>query len=181
MNKIKLENLREWEEIKLILRRHWIILVYMLVYVFFIALSLIIILAMSKIITSMIPVSLFWICVVLYSMVSVLLIYIKYISYELDIYIITNMRIIWVEQIAFLNRTVSECSLTKVQEVDAQTKWVLSNLFNFWLIRISTASETSDFNLEYMPDPIENVRKIQNVIHDAKWHQDDSISGNNKK
>jgi len=41
--------------------------------------------------------------------------------YELDLYIITNKRIIGLEEVAFLDRHISECALEKVQEVNAKT------------------------------------------------------------
>jgi hypothetical protein len=37
-------------------------------------------------------------------------------------YVITNKRIIGIDQISFLNRTVSECGLADVQEVNSKTK-----------------------------------------------------------
>jgi hypothetical protein len=42
-------------------------------------------------------------------------------SYELDLFIITNKRIISLEQISFLDRHFSECFFEKVQEVNAKT------------------------------------------------------------
>lgn len=51
-----------------------------------------------------------------------LFLYINWVNYELDIFVITNNRIICVEQHSFLNRTVGETTLDKVQEVDVQTK-----------------------------------------------------------
>ncbi|MDD2516242.1 MAG: hypothetical protein PHF46_03280 [Candidatus Gracilibacteria bacterium] len=176
MNKLNLTNLKEGEEVKLVLRRHWIALFYILLYVIFFLVSILSLVVLKSVVTTFLNYSIFWVLIILYSMTSILFIYTKFINYELDIFIVTNMRIIGIEQLSFLNRTVSECSLSKIQEVDSQTRGLLSNIFNFGFIRIGTASENSDFHLNYMPDPIENVRKIQNILQDVKTPKDDGIN-----
>ncbi len=58
----------------------------------------------------------------------IMFLYIEWLNHELDLYIVTNNRIIGVEQISFLNRTVSECSLGQVQEVNSKTKGLFANI-----------------------------------------------------
>jgi hypothetical protein len=55
-------------------------------------------------------------------MIFSLFIYVYWVDNELDFYIITSERVIGVEQLSFLNRTVRECSIEKVQEVNGFTR-----------------------------------------------------------
>lgn len=79
-------------------------------------------------------------------------------------YVVTNNRIIGIEQISFLNRVVSECNLGQVQEVNSSTKWLFSNLFNYGTLSIQTAGKWSNFIMEFCPDVLENARKVLNVV-----------------
>ena len=98
--------------------------------------------------------------------------YIEWLNHELDLFIVTNNRIIWIEQVAFLNRTVSECNLWEVQEVNSWTKWFFSNVLNYWTINIQTAWTSTNFQMELAPDSLQNARKILNIADiykDAKY------------
>lgn len=87
-----------------------------------------------------------------------------WINDELDIIIITDSRVISVEQISALSRTVTECALDRVQEVTAHTAGIFQTLFGFGDVHIHTASESSHMIVKYSPDPIENCRRINNII-----------------
>lgn len=78
------------------------------------------------------------------------------------------MRIIGIEQRSVLSRSVTECSLDKVQEVNANTSGVIEALFGYGDVHIHSASETSNIIVKYAPDPIENARRINNIIQQYK-------------
>jgi len=48
--------------------------------------------------------------IILWLILSIIL-YIEWLNHELDMYVVTNNRVIGLEQIAFLNRAVTECNL----------------------------------------------------------------------
>lgn len=54
-------------------------------------------------------------------MVGLQYIFINWVNDELDILILTNKRIIALEQIKFLDRKLSQASIDQVQEVNAST------------------------------------------------------------
>lgn len=86
-------------------------------------------------------------------------------------YIVTNNRIIWVEQIAFLNRWVTETNLWQVQEVNSKNTWLLANLLNYWTLSIQTAWSKTTLQMSYCSDTIQTQRKILNIVdnyRDAK-------------
>lgn len=173
--KLNIKNLQPWERIEMVLKRHWIALVYIFWYFFFLIISTGLLLAFWSSIPLIWPI--INIVLVIYISVFMLFIYIHWMSYELDLYIITTKRIIWIEEVSFLNRHLSECSIDKVQEVNARTTWVLSNLLNFWVITIHTASEVSDFQMYLVPDALTNARIISNFISENKVDSPKESSG----
>lgn len=167
---LHLKNMQQWEQVKLVLQRHWFALVYTFWYFIFLVASVIVVVSFSSSIT-FVSANLINLMLVIYISVFLLFIYINWMRYELDVFIITNKRVIWLEEVAFLNRHVSECLIDKIQEVNVQTTWLFSNLLNFWRVTLHTASETSDFVMEILPDAIDNARRISNVINESKQTQ----------
>ncbi|MDD5377323.1 MAG: hypothetical protein PHH16_04390 [Candidatus Gracilibacteria bacterium] len=156
------------EELKLVLKRHWIVYLYLGLYVFFLIVSSIMLLAYQSSIFSFIPGDIFSVFLIIYWSVYLLFLYITWANNELDLFVITDQRIRGIEQISFLNRTISECSLDDVKEVNAQTKGLLENLLNFGTVSMHTASENSNFIMHFAPSPIDNASIIRNVIQDNK-------------
>lgn len=157
VNKIKLKDLRPSEKPLMLIKRHWIIILKLWLYFFgWIFVTLII--------------YIFWnyawvhLLVIIFWMIYSIFLYVEWLNHELDLYIITNHRIIWVDQVWFLDRKVSECNLWQVQEVWNQTKWFLANILNYWTITIQTAWNATNFIMEMAPTPIENSRKILNEV-----------------
>ena len=163
---LQLENLRPWEKVIMTVKRHWI--VYIILWLVF----------LSWLLFTIISYALFWghtiihlINIVFWMFFSVLL-YIKWLDHELDMYAITNNRIIWIDQIAFLNRTVTECNLWQVQEVNSKTKWLLANMLNYWTLTILTAWNATNMQMDFAPNSMQEARKILNIVddyRDKKW------------
>ena len=165
-----LYDLKDWEEIKLVLKRHWITLVYTFGHFLFLVISVVVILAFKSSMFSIISDSLLNILLIVYISIFLLIIYIWWMKYELDLFIITNKRVVWIEQKSFMDRNISECSLEDVQEVNARTTWIFANLLDYWVVTIHTASEKSEFEMDFLPDPFENQRKMTNVINEFKMN-----------
>jgi hypothetical protein len=156
INAIHLDNMSPWEKIEFVLRRHWIMYIFLGVRILFSILLTGVALLINHPIVHILII-LFWMAFLIY-------IYIAWLNHELDLFVVTNNRIVWVEQISFLNRIVSECNLWQVQEVNSQSKWFLANILNFWLITIQTAWNTSNFEMDWAPNPMQSSRKILNIV-----------------
>ncbi len=167
---IKLKNMRPWEKTLMVVKRHWIILIMLGVYFF---MGMLIMLA----IYSFLDWGLAHLLTILFWMPYSIFLYIHWLDHELDMYVITNNRIIGVEQISFLNRKVSECNLGQVQEVGSHTKGLLANLLNYGTVKIQTAWNATNFTMSYSPVPLSNSRKILNVVDAYR----DRHSPSNKK
>ena len=165
---LHINNLRPGESIEYVLHRHWITLAYTGGYTALLVILLIVGMVFHGSITAVIPGPLFTLLMVAFAMVFTLFIYVYWVDNELDFYIVTNERIIAIEQLSFLNRTVRECSLDQVQEVNGFAKGLLENLLNFGSVTIRTASDTSEFKMDIAPQPLEHARIILNLIQEYK-------------
>ncbi|MBF8280503.1 MAG: hypothetical protein HW383_276 [Candidatus Magasanikbacteria bacterium] len=83
----------------------------------------------------------------------------QFIDYYLDILVITNDRIIDVDQKGLFARTVSELDLYKVQDVTSETKGFFATMFNYGNVYIQSAAATERFTAEDIASPAK-VRKM---------------------
>lgn len=76
---------------------------------------------------------------------------IKWLIYYLDVWIITDHRIIDIEQRGLFNRAVSELTLDRVQDVTVEILGLIPTMLKFGTIRIQTASEIGEFVIDSVP------------------------------
>ncbi|MDQ7008900.1 MAG: PH domain-containing protein [Candidatus Gracilibacteria bacterium] len=169
INHIKLDDMRPGEKPIMIVKRHWIILVKLFSYFLLGLLFTTMFYIFGNYAWAHLLVIIFW-------MIYSIFLYIEWLNHELDLYIITNNRIIGVDQVGFLNRKVSECNLGQVQEVGNQTKGLLANLLNYGTIKIQTAGNATNFVMDMAPLPIEHSRRILNEVDKYR----DAQKGENK-
>lgn len=75
-------------------------------------------------------------------------------NYYLDIWIVTDKRIINIDQISLFQRSKSTLRIERVQDVTVQKHGILQELFNFGTIRVQTASaENSISVINGIPNP----------------------------
>ncbi len=162
---LKLQNMRPGEKIITVVKRHWIIFVFLFLYF----------LVWVFISAWMYAIFWFWVLnnllnIVFWMFFSIFL-YISWLNHELDLYVITNNRVIWIDQISFLNRTVSECNLWQVQEVNSKTSWLLANILNYWTLSVQTAWSVTTLKMDFCPDSIQESRKLLNVVDEYRDSQ----------
>lgn len=84
--------------------------------------------------------------------------------YYLDLWIITDRRIILVDQIHFFNRNVSIFRLERLQDIEFYVKGIIPTFLNFGTIKAQTAGAfESNFKTNGLPDP----RELQSIIQKA--------------
>lgn len=162
---LNLENLRPWEKVILLVKRHWIVYVILWIY-FLLAIIITITIYAFWWINSLTHLS----NIILWLIFSLFL-YIEWLNHELDMYVVTDNRVIWIEQIAFLDRAVSECNLWQVQEVNSKTSWLFANILNYWTLSIQTAWNKTTLQMDFCPDSMQAARKILNVVDDYRDSQ----------
>lgn len=84
--------------------------------------------------------------------------------YYLDIWIITDRRIIVVEQVTLWHRTVGSFRLERLQDIQVTVQGIVPTLLNFGTVHAQTASAAeSNFTTTGLPDP----RGLQSTIQSA--------------
>jgi uncharacterized membrane protein YdbT with pleckstrin-like domain len=80
--------------------------------------------------------------------------------YTLDVWIVTDRRIIDSTQHGFFNRTVSELHASRVQDVSVQVNGLIQTLFHFGDIQVQTAGTEEKFRFIQVPHPEEIKNEI---------------------
>ena len=83
----------------------------------------------------------------------------SFIDYYLDVWIITNERIIDVQQKGFFSRTISEQRLYRIQDVTSEVHGFFPTIFKFGDVHIQTAGSKQRFFCHEIPYP-DKVRDI---------------------
>lgn len=101
----------------------------------------------------------------IYLLILCLIALIIWIDYYLDTWVITNTRIIDIEQHGLFNREVSEIPLERVQDVTIEVEGIIRTLLHFGTIRVQTAGEREFTirNIPHLEEVKETILKMQNV------------------
>lgn len=85
--------------------------------------------------------------------------------YYLDLWIVTDRRIILVDQIHFFSRNVSVFRLERMQDIEYKVKGIIPTLLNFGTLKAQTAgAHESNFNSTGLPNPRELQATIQSAM-----------------
>lgn len=155
---IQLENLRTWEKVDSVIRRHWIVFAMIWVYAIgWVFLT-------GVLFVTMWNNAFTWILLIVFWMYYSMFLYISWLNHELDLFVITNNRVICIEQKSFLNRAVGECTLDKIQEVSIETKGFFANILDYGTVTLKTAWSTTNFDMTFSPRPMQSSRYINNIV-----------------
>lgn len=121
----------------------------------------------------------------LYYLFLWILIYGYWLDYYLDTFIITNKRVVDIEQAGLFGRTVAEERLYRIQDVTSDTKGILATSLRYGNVYVQTAGKTERFIFEQVPHPELVARSILDLtdkIDDRLEHGDgDSLPAENPK
>lgn len=108
----------------------------------------------------------------LYYLAIWLFLFSNFIDYYLDTWIVTNDRIINIEQHGLFARTIAELDLYKVQDVTSDVKGIIPTFFNYGFVHIQTAGEKERFVFEQVRKPHEIRKKIIDLVEqDKEYHR----------
>jgi len=100
----------------------------------------------------------------------------NYLDYLLDIWIVTNKRILNIEQTGLFSRTVSELRLYRIQDVTSSVNGLIPTVFDFGNVEIQTAGEKEHFVFEQIPHPTAVSKSILELSElDRKEHLDEAV------
>lgn len=105
-----------------------------------------------------------------------LFVFLEFTDYYLDTWIITNERVLNIEQEGLFKRTSSELDLASVQDATAETRGFFETMFSYGNLFVQTAGEKERFHFKSIGRP-EHVKEIlmkhvqddkQRVVHTEK-------------
>ncbi|HLC89416.1 MAG TPA: PH domain-containing protein [Patescibacteria group bacterium] len=173
MHRFYLPNRLKDEKIILLLRRHpFIIFLKILLWVVVAVLPLIFYFILGETIQGFFNHDLFGPLIVVFTSILYLYVWLfaftSWVDYYLDVWIVTNERIINIEQKALFSRTVSEQKLYRVQDVTAELKGFFPTFLNYGDVQIQTAGEQQHFIFKQVPNPNEVAKKITQLAEQNK-------------
>ena len=86
--------------------------------------------------------------------------FIVFVLHYLNIHIVSEERIVDIDQTGLLFREVSELNIETIEDVTSQKKGLLGNIFNYGTVFVQTAGATERFEFDNISDP----EKITAVI-----------------
>jgi uncharacterized membrane protein YdbT with pleckstrin-like domain len=84
--------------------------------------------------------------------------------YVLDVWIVTDKRIIDSTQHGFFSRSVSELHLSRVQDISVKVDGLFQSLLKFGDLVIQTAGTENKFDFRQIPNPNEVKNQIMSHI-----------------
>ena len=179
------------EEILLVVRRHWFdILIQFLVVFLMVLLLLFGFFVLPYFLDDFSGMKLQSLILFLGSSFSILIwlyAFLIWIDYYFDVWIITDKRIINVEQKGLFMRHISELELQKVQDVTTEIEGIIPSVLNYGDVHIQTAGTVTRFVFWHVPNPYKvkgvimklqekaqrkETRKLGKAIHKARQKED---------
>jgi uncharacterized membrane protein YdbT with pleckstrin-like domain len=96
-----------------------------------------------------------------------------WIDYFFDVWIITNERVINIEQKGLFVRSVSELKFSRIQDVTSEVSGMIPTILNFGDVKVQTASEEDYFLFRRVPDPY-HVKDV--IMERLRTERDDEIN-----
>ncbi|MAF25873.1 hypothetical protein CL634_09910 [bacterium] len=184
MHKFFIPNPYPNEKIILLLRRHWFIILLRLS--FWALVALLPLIFYRTIGHNFIPTDplapLYPILVLFtstYYLYTFLFAFHSFVDYYLDVWIVTNQRIVNIEQRGLFSREVSEQKLFRIQDVTAEVNGFFPTTLDYGTVFIQTAGEKARFNFKQIPEPYVVSKKIILLAEqDKKYHRIMEASAN---
>ncbi|NMC51405.1 PH domain-containing protein [Candidatus Kuenenbacteria bacterium] len=93
-----------------------------------------------------------------------MLFYYAFLDYYLDVWMVTNYRVIGVEQRGLFHRVVAEYKLFRIQDVLAEQKGFFPTVIDYGNVHIQTAGEQEVVNFKQVPNPNHVARELIRLI-----------------
>lgn len=159
-----LPNQRPHEHVVLFLRRNWIaVFAIVSAFVFLISVPLIVGYIFWPTVEGWLAHPFFGPLLVIFGSMYFLSIwlfsFLEFTDYYLDTWIVTNERIINIEQEGLFHRTASELDLAAVQDTTAEIRGIAQTMLGYGNVFVQTAGEKGRFHFKSISDP-ERVKEI---------------------
>lgn len=94
--------------------------------------------------------------------------YHAFLDYYLDVFVVTTERIISIEQNGIFSRTIAEQRLFRIQDVTSEVKGIFPTFLNYGNLFIQTAGTKQRFTFQEISDPAKMAEKINKLVEYSK-------------
>jgi len=108
---------------------------------------------------------LLWMIIGMYYAALMLSLYAAWVDFSLDVWLLTNQRVVHVEQKGLFSRVIVEHRLDRIQNVESHVAGFIRTILNYGDVIIQTASEDTGFKFKGIPKPSNIVRQIVDLQH----------------
>ena len=158
------EGKKDYENVHTLLYRHWFVLFeHCLAFIFFAILPVIVYGSVGIYLESLRLASVLAFLTSLYYLVWWYGLAYVVTMYLLDTWIVTDHRVVDSEQHGFFRRTVSELTLSKIQDISVRVRGPITTFFDFGDLVIQTAGTQERFHFKQIPHP----RAVKDMIMHA--------------
>lgn len=96
------------------------------------------------------------------------LFFVEWTDYYLDVWVVTNMRVVDIDHIGLFSRDVSTVRLDDIEDITTELHGVISTMLKFGTITLQTAGSRNEFYLRNADNPEAAKSVIYGLISDAK-------------
>lgn len=150
------------------LRRHWIVILKIVIMTLFMAsfpaLIYIGLQTETNLLDNEAYKAFFTILISAFYLFVILFAFANFVDYYLDVWIVTNERIINIEQKGLFSREISEKELGQMQDITSDVDGFLPTVLNYGNVYIQTAAEKERFVFKEIPFADEVARRISNLV-----------------
>lgn len=171
-----------------VFRKHWFVFALEIIGNVFLLFVPLLLLLLPKLLAGVLPVTVtlpqitgsltfFFSC--LWLLIIWTRLFVAWTDYNLDMWIITNKRILSIAQHGFFKRDISTCRLDRVQDVTMEIHGFLPTIMDYGDVHVQTAGEKHEFIINSIGDPKEKKRIItdyHDLLIETYHGADDNIS-----
>jgi len=101
--------------------------------------------------------------------------YTNFVEFYLDAWIVTNDRVVDIEQFGLFSRTISELELFRIQDITVDVHGIFATLFKYGTLTIMTASSNLNIVFKNIPSPNKVRQKLLQLANeDFKYHRNET-------
>jgi hypothetical protein len=156
-NQYHFKGQKEGEQILLVVHRHWFDILSQFFIILMMLLLLFGTLAFASPILSAfngnLGTGLFFFMESVFFIFIWLFFFIIWIDYYFDVWIVTNERIVNIEQKGLFSRGISELELENIQDITVEVLGIIPTFLNYGNLYVQTAAEKERFIFKHVPNP----------------------------
>ncbi len=102
-----------------------------------------------------------------------ILFFIEWTDYRFDVWIVTNQRIIDIDQAGLFSRDIATVRMDDIEDITVEMYGVFSTMFKFGTLMVQTAGSKNEFFIKNAQNPEQAKADIYSLIHKTKAQDND--------